>query len=214
MYKSETNERQSQPKVRFKDSVDFEPDDDIDETMENRSVTSSVAKSADESSSDDGYIDDDNSESAAIIEEVVEEEHEDVNSEKSDFHEEEGGEETAKAEITESENSRQKVEPAPKKKQTFRPKSSRVSPGEEPDEKVVKEDKKRSKYCCQFKNEYNMKLPKYAGFNSNYGLSKDEFAKREYIKHKSEQHKQFKHAQQLEEKEALAVLNEEAYAKW
>lgn len=214
MYKSETNERQSQPKVRFKESVDFEPDDDIDEIMENRSVTSSVARSADESS-DDGYIDDDNSEAAATIEEIVDndEENEEVNYEKSDFHDEEDKTETAIAENTETDNANN-IELPPKKKQIFRPKSSRVSPGVESDDKAIKEDEKRPKYCCQFKNEYNMKLPKYSGCNSNYGLSKEEIAKREYVKHKSDQHKQFRQAKQLEEKEDLAQKNEEAFAKW
>lgn len=230
LYSEDPAERQTQPKVKFKDNlVEFEPgDESAVEIMENISDNKSV-----EESEDDGYIDDEVAESISVIDERDEiqvnperdvigdkqysqEEFEnelgdDGNLDPSDIQEggegeEEGEEEGEDGTIT---------EPAEKahKSNSLRPRSSKVSPASE---SAVEESRKIRKLCCFFKetDEYKQKLPNYNGFNSNYGLSKDEIAKREVIQSKKQQVQMNRHIQQIEHEEFMASVNEEAFAKW
>lgn len=236
LYKAESVQRQSLPKVRFKDHklVDFEPEDD-NELMEKVSNSSKIGKSDDESS-DDGYIDDETVDTTVIEENCVSEslEIEDVceqieQFETSESHEvepkdikEENNHENVADEPEGSELEKQcsdlyetklsKLEKTSRKK-TYGLKSSKVNPYSDI---LVEDQTVRSKTCCYYKktDEYKQKLPKYNGFNSNYGLSKEEIAKRELIYLKHKQHRQHKHNQRVEQKEFLARTNEEAFAKW
>lgn len=72
----------------------------------------------------------------------------------------------------------------------------------------------RLKTCCQNKNEYKQKLPKYNGYSSNYGLSKDELERRRFNQLRSIEMQQYREARKVEQKEYVAKVNEEAFAKW
>lgn len=221
--------RKTQPKVRFRDQklVDYES-----EGME------SMGK--EQESSDDGYIDDDLPEATTSIEEVVEiedvcetieqlvEASENVDKEtltvenysQEDFNEDEGDVEGSNlddtlADQTSIDTQIEKLSKPEKsmKQQFLRSKSSKVNPV---DGVQGSEESKPRKTCCQFKgtDEYKQTLPKYNGFKSHYGLSKEEIAKRELVQLKKCQYREFKHMQQAEHKEFLAGINEEAFAKW
>lgn len=72
----------------------------------------------------------------------------------------------------------------------------------------------RMKTCCQNNNEYKQKLPKYNGYSSNYGLSKDELDRRRFNQLRSLEMQQYRAAKKVEQKEHVAKVNEEAFAKW
>lgn len=72
----------------------------------------------------------------------------------------------------------------------------------------------RTKPCCQNNNEYKQKLPKYNGYSSNYGLSKDELDRRCFAQLRNLEIKQYRTAKKVEQKEYVAKINEEAFAKW
>lgn len=225
LYSAGESARKTQPKVRFRDQklVDYES-----EGMD------SVGK--DQESSDDGYIDDELPEATTSIEEVVEiedvcetieqlvEASENVDKEtltvenysQEDFNEDEDDVEASTLDDTlvgrtSIDTQIEKLTKPEKsmKQQILHTKPSKVTPSEF-------DEKKSRKTCCQFKgtDEYKQKLPKYNGFNSHYGLSKEEIAKRELIHRKQSQYREFKHMQQAEQKEFLAGINEEAFAKW
>lgn len=213
-------QRQSQPKVKFRDHklVDFEPEDGDSMAETQSNVPDEV--------SDDGYSDEivDVTEEKVIhesieIEEVCEqvqqienveidekEPADDENYDRESFHDEV---EVSQGEVVENSN---EIEGKPAKKSTsFRPKSSKVNPS---DIEPKSDRRKVSRVCCEFKEEYKKLLPKYNGFTSNYGLSKDEITRRELIRHKHNQHKQHRIEKKLEQKDFLAKTNEEAFAKW
>lgn len=233
-----TVQRQSQPKVRFRDHklVDYEPED-VNEIMEN--TNPKVISNREDDSSDDGYIDDEvdattSIEEAVEIEDVCEQIEQDeerennrkesMNNEnylKEDFHGESDSEQTPLGEAKDAGNenpvlssSNETSSKAEKftKLHILRPKSSKVNPCDVP----LGDQSKIRKTCCDYKgtDEYKQKLPKYNGFNSNYGLSKEEFVKREYVQLKLKQHKELKTIHRMEQKEFVASLNEEAFSKW
>lgn len=207
---SETQPRQSQPKVKFRDKlVDYEC-----ESMENQphAVVDEV--------SDDGYSEEivdvtEKVDEAIEIEEVCEQIQqqfvenggndekeliEDESYDKESFHDE--------FEVNLSEKPKESPE-KPQKKTTFRPKSSnKVNPMD------VETRKNRRKDCCSFKetDEYKKSLPLYNG--STYGLSKEEKNKREFIRYQRAADKQQRLERKMEEKEFLAKTNEEAFSKW
>lgn len=237
MYKGESVQRQSQPKVRFKDHklVDFEPEENDDELMESKCSESITSITRSEEESDEGSIDDETEETASTvfhetieIEDVCEEIDQDVVIPKTeeepeenedytkDFHEEvdEGSNEKVEPQLEPNEPT-PKVQKAPKEK-TFRIKPSKVTPS---DDEIMSDDQKlRNKSCCSYKgtDEYKQKLPKYNGFNSHYGLSKEDIAKREQQQMQQQQMLQQHRLKQTEEKVffplsinwfALSVLN-------
>ena len=69
------------------------------------------------------------------------------------------------------------------------------------------------KLCCK-NNEYKQKLPKYNGFSSIYGLSKDELERRHFKQLRSIEIRQRRAAKKKEQKEYFAKINEEVFAKW
>lgn len=217
MYKGEAHQRQSQPKVRFKDHklVDYEPDNE-DELMESKHSESFTR--SDEESDATGSIDDETEETASTvfnetieIEEVCEEIYRFEASEKNeeeleenedytkDFDDEveESSKDKTEAQI-ETNEQKPKVQKPPKEK-TFRIKPSKVTPS---DDEITSDDQKiRNKTCCFYKatDEYKQKLPKYNGFNSHYGLSKEDIAKREHQQKQQQQmllHQRVKHEEE------------------
>lgn len=90
----------------------------------------------------------------------------------------------------------------PPKKNIFCGKPSRVNPTNSEEILSTDDSKSRLKLCCIWKesDEYKRKLPKYNGFNSNYGLSKEEIARRESIQQKQQQLKHFRALQEVEQK--------------
>lgn len=235
LYVSEsTVQRQSQPKVRFRDHklVDYEPED-VHEIME-KNTNAKVINNREDDSSDDGYIDDEVDATTSIEETVeiedvceqIEQDEEKENNEKEspnnenyskeDFHEESEGEQVPlnvgnENPVLSSSNEACSKPEKPTKPPIFRPKSSKVNPSGSPSDQP-----KLRKTCCDFKetDEYKQTLPKYNGFNSNYGLSKEEIAKREFVQLKQRQHKELKTIHQMEQQEFVASLNEEAFSKW
>lgn len=76
--------------------------------------------------------------------------------------------------------------------------------------------RRAKKECCHYKetDEYKQKLPKYNGFHSQYGFSKEELEKRDtqQLEHARTQYR--RKSQHFEQKEFLAQTNEEAFRKW
>lgn len=217
-------QRQSQPKVKFRDQklVDYEPEDC--ESMEN------PPNVADEVS-DDGYSEeivevtdekviDESIEIEDVCEKSTQQEAETVESGEKEFVDDENYDKESFHEEVEvslvkiPENSIENPEKPTKKSTIFRPKSSKVNPTNDDDTRNICND--RRKVCCGFKesDEYKQSLPKYNGFSSNYGLSQEEQSRREFIRYKQFQHKQQRSEQRVEQKELLAKTNEEAFAKW
>lgn len=214
-------QRQSQPKVKFRDHklVDFEPEDGESMAETQSTVPDEV--------SDDGYSDeivevseekviDETIEIEDVCEQVQQVEAENVeidekesaddeNYDKESFHDEV---EVNQGEVVE--NSNESEGKPPKKLTSFRPKSSKVNPTD------IETRSDRRKICCGFKEsvEYKQSLPKYNGFSSNYGLSKEEISRREFLRYRHIQHKQQRIEKKLEQKDFLAKTNEEAFAKW
>lgn len=207
--------------MRFKDHklVDFEPEND-DEMMESKH-SDSATKSDEESEVE--TIDDETEETASTvynetieIEEVCEEidrcetkekleaekdENEDYSK---DFHDEvDDGSKVNTEANPEPNEPKPKAQKSPKEK-TFRLKPSKVSPS---DDEITSDDQKnRNKTCCSHKgtDEYKQKLPKYNGFNSHYGLSKEDIAKREHQQKQQQQMLQQQRLKQTEEKVIIA----------
>lgn len=224
-----TSQRQSQPKVRFRDHklVDYEPEDG-NENMEN--LKNQIDHEREGESSDDGYIDDEvehtSIEEIVEIEDVIElidpdEESENMEKElntenrsNEDFHDAHLSDQALAAEGASShvKCDFSSTVKAVKATTIFRPKSSKINPCRT----SPASQQKFRKICCEFKetDEYKQKLPKYNGFNSNYGLSKEEISKREHVQLKQRQHKELRTIKQMEQREFLASLNEEAFSKW
>lgn len=237
LYSDDDPVKQSQPKVRFRDHklVDYEPEKE-DETMDKK-VSSKVIETQDEEVSDDGYIDEETFDETKSIEETVEiedvceqiqdlderesnEKESSVNEtySKDDFNEEEE-EERSLSDDTKADQSEATVIAAnksekPQHKPPIRTKNSKVVPID--DKSSLAGEQRERKMCCHFKesDEYKQSLPKYNGFNSNYGLSKEEIARREHVRLRQHRYKELKSLQQVEQKEMEATLNEEAFAKW
>lgn len=70
------------------------------------------------------------------------------------------------------------------------------------------------KICCQHTNGYKQKLPKYNGFFSSYGLSKEELERRSVNQHRNIEIQQSREVKKSEQKDHVAKVNEEAFAKW
>lgn len=197
--------------------MEFEPgEESAVEIMENISDHKSV-----EESEDDGYIDEEVAESITVIEEIqVEEEIVcDKQYSQEEFENELGNDgnhesnDNEAAEETDGEGSNTMAAEKAQKSSSIRPRSSKVGPASE---SMVEESRKVRKLCCFFKetDEYKQKLPNYNGLNSNYGLSKDEIAKREVIQSRKQQLQRNRQMQQFEHEEFMASVNEEAFAKW
>lgn len=218
-----TVQRQTQSKVRFRDHklVDYEP---VNEDMDNECHSKMINKPEDYSS-DDGYIDDVTTsiEEAVEIEEFLEKvERDDRETDENENSYNEAGDSDHYPPALELDETEKEVNPAcslssgnsinqekAKKNSNFLPKSSKVNPSSHTQTKLRKK-------CCNYKgkDEFEEKLPNYNGFNSKYGLSKDEIEKRLHIQLKQNQHKELKTIHKLEQKELVASLNEEAFSKW
>lgn len=180
-------------------------------------------KSVNLESDDDGYIDDEVIESISVIDESQLELEEEIVGDKQYSQEEFENElgDDVNLEPNDAETSGENIEEGddavaaevPQKSSSLRPRSSKVSPASE---SAVEESRKIRKLCCFFKetDEYKQKLPNYNGLNSNYGLSKDEIAKREVIQSRKQQVQRNRQMQQFEHEEFMASVNEEAFAKW
>lgn len=172
-------------------------------------------------SDDDGYIDDDVVESISVIDESQNELEEilgDKQYSQEEFEKELGNDGNLESNDIEANGENNEDADAvaaekPQKSNSLRPRSSKVSPASE---SAVEESRKIRKLCCFFKetDEYKQKLPNYNGLNSNYGLSKDEIAKREVIQSRKQQVQRNRQMQQFEHEEFKASINEEAFAKW
>jgi hypothetical protein len=89
-----------------------------------------------------------------------------------------------------------------------------ISPPTSPSISEKRASSARMKACCQNNNEYKQKLPKYNGYKSNYGLSKDEQERRRFNQLRNIEMQQYRAAKKVEQKEYVAKVNEEAFAKW
>lgn len=70
------------------------------------------------------------------------------------------------------------------------------------------------KPCCEYKYLENDRLPRYCGYVSQYGLSKEQLEMREKRKERLKERKSDKTAKQLEEESVKSEVNEEAFARW
>ncbi|XP_070495095.1 probable serine/threonine-protein kinase kinX [Chironomus tepperi] len=243
LYKSEHSQR-SQPKVRFRDHqlVDYEPEDENGiKMMERRrsSQLSNISFKKEEESSDDGYIDDDvfdpSTEERLIIETIEIEEvceeievldisdnnnrafangiNESLDIEEAKYEEDEFYKDDDIRDATMSTDNIIKSESREKSSSAKRKFHTRINPiGNIP----VDERRTRTKKCCEFKetDEYKQKLPKYNGFYSHYGLSKDEIERREEKLRKNVEVYRRRSSQHFEKQDNIAKANEEAFAKW
>ncbi|KAG5674306.1 hypothetical protein PVAND_004284 [Polypedilum vanderplanki] len=242
LYKAESLQRSSQPKVRFRDHqlVDYEPatddeaEDDGTDIMERRSNSSNNSKRDDESS-DDGYIDDETLEAscderliieAIEIEEVSEQiEILQVTTSSSDnitepnvaideqnYDEEFDDEADTNMSASTRKSSLNGIKTSSSTKKIFYSKINPIngSDGEHIIRKTTKKD------CCQYKetDEYKKMLPKYNGFYSHYGLSKDEYERRQNKQLEKYQQQHRRRSRHIEQKEFLAKENEKVFAKW
>lgn len=82
------------------------------------------------------------------------------------------------------------------------------------DQDIMKKTRSGHKQCCQHKNEYKLKLPKYNGFTSNYGLSKEELDRRRFNQLRNSEFQQNLEVKKSEQKDYVAKANEEAFSKW
>lgn len=203
----------------------------------NRSFNIKVVK--DEESSDDGYIDDevfDTSVDERLIIETIEIEEvceeievlelndnnkraivndmlESLDSEEAKYETDEFYKDDDTRDATKSTEMKIKREPrelSSSSKRIFRTKINPI--GNVP----VDERRTRTKKCCNYKetDEYKQKLPKYNGFYSHYGLSKDEIERREHKMLNNVEVKRRRSSQYIEKQENLAKNNEDAFAKW
>lgn len=203
---TETQPRQSQPKVKFRDHklVDYECESHVVDEMSDDGYSEEIVdatEKAEESIEIEEVceqiqqLEADNSENDE--KELIDEE----NYDKESFHEE--------VQVTSTENLE---EPSSKKSTSLRSKASnKVNPAD------VGSRKDRRKDCCQFKetDEYKKSLPVYCnGGKSTYGLSKEEKQRREFIRYQREFKKQQKLDKQLEERAEKIEKTEEAFKLW
>ncbi|CAH1709401.1 unnamed protein product [Chironomus riparius] len=209
--------------------------------MERRrsSQSSSIIFKKEEESSDDGYIDDDlfdpSTEERLIIETIEIEEvceeievldisdnnnrafangiDESLDIEEAKYEEDEFYKDDEIRDATMSKENEIISEPREKSSSAKRKFRTKICPiGNIP----VDERRTRTKKCCEFKetDEYKQKLPKYNGFYSHYGLSKDEIERREEKLRKNVEVYRRRSSHHFEKQDNLAKANEEAFAKW
>lgn len=70
------------------------------------------------------------------------------------------------------------------------------------------------KSCCEFKYLDNNRLPRYNGFFSQYGLSKDQLEHREQHRRKCIENQQKRQREIMKAKQQIADLNELAFQQW
>lgn len=70
------------------------------------------------------------------------------------------------------------------------------------------------KPCCEYKYLENDRLPRYCGYISQYGLSKEQLELREKRKERFKERQSDKTAKQLQEETMKSEVNEEAFARW
>lgn len=70
------------------------------------------------------------------------------------------------------------------------------------------------KPCCEYKYLENDRLPRYCGYISQYGLSKEQLEMREKRKQRLKERQSDKTAKQLQEETMKSEVNEEAFARW
>lgn len=70
------------------------------------------------------------------------------------------------------------------------------------------------KSCCEFKYLENNRLPRYNGFFSQYGLSKDQLDRRELARRKNFENHLRRQRDILRAKQQIANLNELAFRQW
>lgn len=70
------------------------------------------------------------------------------------------------------------------------------------------------KPCCEYKYLENDRLPRYCGYISQYGLSKEQLEMREKRKERLKERQSDKTAKQIQEETTKSEVNEEAFARW
>lgn len=70
------------------------------------------------------------------------------------------------------------------------------------------------KPCCEYKYLENDRLPRYCGYISQYGLSKEQLEMREKRRERLKERQSDKTAKQLQEETMKSEVNEEAFARW
>jgi len=224
--------------------VDYEPEDEngikiMERRRSSQSSNISFTKKEEEESSDDGYIDDDvfdpSTDERLIIETIEIEEvceeievleisdnnnrafenefNESLDIEEAKYEEDEFYKDDDIRDATKSTENIIKSESRETSSSSKRKFCTRIVPiGNIP----VEERRARTKKCCEFKetDEYKQKLPKYNGFYSHYGLSKDEIERREEKLRKNVEVYRRRSSQHFEKQDNLAKANEEAFAKW
>jgi hypothetical protein len=207
--------RQSSQRVRFKDNlVEFESEEHDTTTMESSSLR---IESVEEEFEEDESIEVEN------VEEKIEENSSEIDElrgasgsveiyDENDFEMEtqmtsnENGSNGVNG-LGDDKTSALKVERPPGRRRSLPP-VTRVTPMSESCEELRRLS---AKNCCKFKelNEYIEKLPRYNGFNSRYGLSKEDIERRELARLRREQVRNSKHVEQMQQKELVARINEE-----
>lgn len=70
------------------------------------------------------------------------------------------------------------------------------------------------KPCCEYKYLENDRLPRYCGYISQYGLSKEQLEMRERRRERLKERQSDKTAKQLQDETMKSEVNEEAFARW
>lgn len=70
------------------------------------------------------------------------------------------------------------------------------------------------KPCCEYKYLENDRLPRYCGYVSQYGLSKEQLEMRERRRERLKERQSDKTAKQLQDETMKSEVNEEAFARW
>ncbi|KAJ6641053.1 hypothetical protein Bhyg_05986 [Pseudolycoriella hygida] len=70
------------------------------------------------------------------------------------------------------------------------------------------------KPCCEYKYLENERLPRYCGYISQYGLSKEQLEMKEKRKERLKERQSDRTAKQLQEEALKSEVNEEAFARW
>jgi hypothetical protein len=217
-------ERQSEPKVKFREPklVEYEPEGDK-EVMELQSCPSNQSSTKDEESSNESFIDEEFIEASHVVTEdnvelesfqqstsVDSDNNLDTDYGKDDFYDEKDDQEDLKL---------------PKDSRSSVKKKVKVEAWCEPEEDprsntnvtiINSANLQKIKTCCEYKKRdgYKEKLPKYNGFVSKYGLSKEEIDRRNFVNSKMYQKRQLQVELQKERSIARKQINEEAFSKW
>lgn len=70
------------------------------------------------------------------------------------------------------------------------------------------------KPCCEYKTVENNRLPRYSGYFSQYGLSKEQLELRDLLRERSHRRKYQRIERKSEEEMLKSQVNEEAFARW